>query len=114
MLREDWRRIQRLAALQLSPAERRFSYRAHRFSRLMALVTAGPALLSLLLLGSSWWVVSVLLWGGFLLANAQILNYLRRKRGLVFTLLSVPTLLIEMVWAEVAVGWAMLKKLPRR
>lgn len=106
LLREDWARIRALQGSVVSKAERRFSYRAHRTSRLVSLLIPGPALL--LLLSILWDPSLVGLAGLFLLLfaliNLPFYSYLRKHRGRVFALMSLVAFFFEMLWAEAALA----------
>jgi glycosyltransferase involved in cell wall biosynthesis len=102
VLKEDWRRIRDLSSIRLTPEERRFSYRAHRPTRLLSLVLPVPV--ALLLLGGIWIPAAFL--GGlaglllFLIANLGFLRYCRKVKGLGFSAQAAFILFIEMAWAS--------------
>lgn len=102
---EDWQRIQNLRRIRLSGKERRFSLRAHRWSRLISVASPGLVAVSLCLS----FVKPELLWVAlglvlvFLVANLRFGLYLAAKRGFWFGLGSLLFLFLEMLWASLAV-----------
>lgn len=113
ILREDWQRVTTLAGIRLSPEERRFSLRAHRWNRLAALITPGLVVLGLGAI--PWWgatgtalagpgiILHLLLHGGFL-------RFVFRKEGAVLTLKAAGFLFLEMLWANLALAWGLLRR----
>ncbi len=106
VLREDWSRIVTLRRLSLTRAERAFSFRAHRLSRILSLALPGPALVAALgafFLGPWLAILASGLVILFALLNLRFLRYVGRRRGARFAGLSLGMLFIEMLWAEAAV-----------
>lgn len=105
VLKEDLRRISDLRRVTFTQPEREFSYRAHRWGRLLSVATPVP-LLALLLL-SIWlpaFLKSAALLGlMFSLVNLRFLLFVRRKRGLWFALRAAGFLFLEMLWAQLVV-----------
>ncbi len=102
ILREDTRRIQDLRRLRLDRRQRAFSYRAHRWSRLLSVLLPVPTLLALL---GGIWVPQLLLLAAalamlFYLLNVRFLIYVRRVKGWAFALRSALFLWLEMLWAQ--------------
>jgi glycosyltransferase involved in cell wall biosynthesis len=117
ILREDWGRIRSLSQIELSPEERRFSWRAHRFSRLLSLALPGPMLL-LTVLALLWdarlaWAAGTLL-GLFGAANLGFFRFVRRRRGWIEAIGSLGLLWIEMLWAELALLTGIRQTRPRK
>jgi glycosyltransferase involved in cell wall biosynthesis len=111
ILVEDWQRIQNLRRIRFSGKERRFSLKAHRWSRLISL--AGPGLVTVSVCLSfvkpeSLWVALALILV-FLVANLRFGFYLVEKRGIWFGLGSLLFLFLEMFWASQAVHASFLK-----
>ncbi len=106
ILKEDWRRIRDLAAIKLSPNQRRFALRAHRPHRLLSLFLPGPILLGFILtpLNPGYGNLAMLLLAVFVLCNVPFLLYTRRLRGWGFALKAGGFLFFEMAWAEFVVG----------
>ncbi|RPI24321.1 MAG: glycosyltransferase family 2 protein [Acidobacteria bacterium] len=106
ILREDWRRVRQLASIRLPLEERRFSYRAHRWNRLLSVVLPGVtvACLALAVINPLFLRVSAVLLLGFFLLNLPFLLYCRRKRGIWFALRAGAFLFLEMLWAELALA----------
>jgi len=113
ILREDWRRIGELRRIELDTEQRRFSYRAHRWSRILSLVLPGTVIL-LIALGFIWktslWLAG-LAFLAFFLVNLPLLFYFCRHRGILFATASLAFLFIEMLWAQCALTLSSL--LPR-
>lgn len=110
VLREDRRRIADLRRVTLNPEEQRFSYRAHRWGRLLSLGL--PGMILSLALACLWiaafWKSAVLLLLIFYLVNWSFLRYSRRHLGWVFAFKSGVFLFFEMLWAEYAVVRSLL------
>jgi glycosyltransferase involved in cell wall biosynthesis len=110
VLKEDWRRIRDLSSIRLTPGERRFSYRAHRPTRLLSVLL--PAPLVVLLVAGIWVPVAFL--GAlaalvlFLVANFGFLRYCLKVRGLAFSAKAAAFLLIEMAWASIVLPISLL------
>jgi GT2 family glycosyltransferase len=104
ILREDWRRVRQLASIRLPLEERRFSYRAHRWNRLISVVLPGAAATCALLavLDRRFLAISAVLAFGFFLLNLRFLYYCGRLRGTWFALQAGVLLFVEMLWAEMA------------
>ncbi len=104
ILREDWRRVRQLASIRLPLEERRFSYRAHRWNRLISVLLPGMALASALLsvIDRRFLAVSAVLVFGFFLLNLHFLFYCWKLRGTWFASRAGGFLFLEMLWAEVA------------
>jgi glycosyltransferase involved in cell wall biosynthesis len=111
ILREDWGRIRSLSQIELTPEERRFSWRAHRFGRLLSLALPGPTLF-LLVLGLLWdsraaWMAPAML-ALFGAANLGFFRFVRRRRGWLEAFGSLGMLWLEMLWAEMALAASVL------
>ena len=110
VLVEDWHRIFELRRIQLTDEERRFSYKAHRWHRILSLLLPTPVfvlgLLGILDFRFLWLagVLLVLFW----VVNSGFLAYCVRQRGLWFAVKSALFLLIEMFWAQVAAASSFL------
>jgi glycosyltransferase involved in cell wall biosynthesis len=106
VLREDRRRIADLRRVTLNQDEQRFSYRAHRWGRLLSV--ALPGMILMLALACLWapafWKSVVLLLLIFYLVNWRFLRYSRRHLGWAFAVKSGVFLFFEMLWAEYAVA----------
>ncbi len=104
ILREDWRRVRQLASIRLPLEEKRFSYRAHRWNRLISLTLPGLALACALLgvIDRRFLAAGAVLIFGFLLLNLHFLFYCRKVRGAWFALRAAVFLFVEMLWAEIA------------
>jgi len=104
ILREDWRRVRQLASIRLPLEERRFSYRAHRWNRLISVLLPGMAVACALLafLDRRFLAISGVLIFGFFLLNLHFLFYCGRLRGAWFALRAAGLLFLEMLWAELA------------
>ncbi len=104
ILREDWRRVRQLASIRLPLEERRFSYRAHRWNRLISVVLPGMAVACALsgAIDRRFLAMSAVLIFGFFLLNLHFLFYCGRLRGAWFALRAGVLLFVEMLWAEVA------------
>ena len=104
LLVEDWRRIFDLRKIKLTEEERRFSYRAHRWNRILSLALPAPILI-LGLLGilntGFFWLAGALL-TLFWALNYGFLAFCIRQRGLWFGLKAAFFLLGEMLWAQTA------------
>jgi glycosyltransferase involved in cell wall biosynthesis len=104
ILREDWNRIGELKRIQLTAEQRKFSYRAHRWTRILSLLLPGTTVL-LSVLSIVW---SMLLWPAgaalllFLLVNSPLFLYFRRHQGTMFAVSGVFFLFVEMLWAQLA------------
>jgi len=102
ILREDWHRIRELTSIQLTREQRKFSYKAHRWSRMISLLLPGlTILLAALGLYREYflWLAGVLLIL-FILINSRFLLFLFRREGLSFAIRSALFLFIEMLWAQ--------------
>lgn len=110
ILVEDWQRVQNLGRIELSNEERRFSYKAHRWSRLVSLASPGLAVLgfaaSLMKPGLIW--LPFLLGLLFLVANLRFGFYLVARKGWWFGVRSLLFLFLEMLWASLAVFASLL------
>jgi glycosyltransferase involved in cell wall biosynthesis len=106
ILREDWRRVRQLASIRLPLEERRFSYRAHRWNRLISVLLPGMAIGCALLglLDLRFLAVSAVLVFGFFLLNLHFLFYCAKLRGVWFALRAAGLLFVEMLWAELALA----------
>ena len=86
ILREDWHRIRELKRIQLTAEQRKFSYRAHRWSRILSLALPGIIVL-LAILGVFWkpflWLAGAAL-SLFLFVNLGFLLYAGRRQGISF------------------------------
>ncbi|HXK60704.1 MAG TPA: glycosyltransferase family A protein [Acidobacteriota bacterium] len=104
VFREDWRRVRQLASIQLPAEARRFSYKAHRWNRLISLFLPGMVVgcLASSLFDLQFLRVAAVLVLGFFLLNMHFLLYCRKKRGRWFALKAGAFLFLEMLWAEVA------------
>ena len=102
VLNENARRIQNLTLLQLSPREKAFALRAHRWRRLLSLTIPGPALamglLSLTQPGVRF--VLPLLLIVFVFVNLPFLKLCKRTRGVFFALRAAAFLFFEMLVSE--------------
>lgn len=104
ILREDWARIRELRRIQLTSEQSKFSYRAHRWSRILSLVLPGITVL-LAALGFFWgpsvWMTgtTIIL---FLLVNGRLFLYIQKHQGIGFAIASVIFLFVEMLWAQIA------------
>jgi len=112
ILKEDWSRVQHLRRIRLDPVERKFSYRAHRLSRLLSVILPLP-IVFLLVLGGLLAQKPLLFSGLFLLllfflSHGRFLRYCKKKRGPLFTLQSAGFLFLEMLWAQLALIWSFL------
>lgn len=112
ILKEDWSRVQHLRRIRLDPVERRFSYRAHRLSRLLSVILPLPIVFLLLaggVLGQRSLLFSgLLLLLLFFLSHVRFLRYCNKKRGRLFMLQSTGFLFLEMLWAQLALIWSFL------
>lgn len=114
LLREDWRTVQALQRVRLDPAEKRFALKAHRWSRIAALLLPGASLVTA---AAALYIPDALYLLPFLLAlfaavNARWFFYLRKRRGLRFAAAGVAFLFIQMLWAEAALAAGFLSKRP--
>lgn len=114
LLREDWQTVQALQSVPLDPAERRFAFRAHRWSRIASLLLPGACLMTA---AAALYIPDALYLLPFLLAlfaavNARWFFYLRKRRGLRFAAAGVAFLFIQMLWAEAALAAGFLSKRP--
>jgi GT2 family glycosyltransferase len=108
VLKEDWRRIRDLSSIRLTPEERRFSYRAHRPTRLLSLLLPVPAVL---LAVAGIWVPAAFLGAlaalaVFLVANSGFLRYCRRVKGWGFSVKAAFFLFVEMAWAGIVLPFS--------
>ncbi len=104
ILREDWRRVRQLASIRLPLEERRFSYRAHRWNRLISVLLPGMTLACAMLavINKRFLAISAVLAFGFLLLNLHFLLYCGKVRGTRFAVRAAGFLFVEMLWAEIA------------
>lgn len=112
VLREDWRRVRQLATIRLPLEERRFSYRAHRWNRLISVLLPGMALACAILavIDHRFLAISGVLILGFFLLNLHFLFYCRKLRGTWFALRAAGFLFVEMLWAELALVMPLKKR----
>jgi glycosyltransferase involved in cell wall biosynthesis len=113
ILKEDWHRVLQLASVRLSPAEKAFSLRAHRWNRLASVVLPGLIVASavLALWSRVWLAVGGVLVLAFLLFNLPFLAYCARLRGAWFAAKGAGFLWLEMLWAQVALAASTLVRL---
>lgn len=113
LLKENWGRILSLRSIRLAPEEKQFSYRAHRWSRLLSVLLPAPATAALVA-GAFWpgflWLGAAMV-GLFLLANLRFLLYLRKWRGALFAVGSLGFFFIEMLFGQAALAVSLV--LPR-
>ena len=113
-LREDWDRVQSLSRLELDPAAKRFSWRAHRWSRLLSLAIP-PGILICLSLGIAvnphWHLGWLGLAGVFLLLHQRYLRFLRRRGSFSFALQAAFTQLAELTLADLALIWSLMQRI---
>lgn len=116
ILIEDWQRVQNLRRIRLSGEERRFSLKAHRWSRLISLASPGLVMvcvcLSLVKPESLW--LALVLFTVFLAANLRFGLYLVSRKGFWFGLRSLLFLFLEMFWAGLAVLASLLARRSKR
>ena len=116
VLLEDWQRIQNLGRIRLSGNERRFSLKAHRWSRLISLASPGLVMVSvcLSLVEPDLLWLALVLFTVFLVANLRFGLYLVSRKGFWFGLLSLLFLFLEMLWASLAVLASLVKRRSKR
>jgi len=107
LLREDWDRIRSLGRIQLSPEEKKFSVRAHRWNRIVSLLLPAPVMVVALTI--PWLGIPVIAGAAALLllfvaANLRFLVFLRKRAGIAFALRALPAVFLEMLWASCAVA----------
>lgn len=104
ILKEDRKRIRDLRKIKIPEGQKKFYYRAHRWSRLLSVLLPGPILIftGLILLNPGYGVIALLLLLIFYLCSAPFLSYCRRFRGWVFAVKAAGFLFVEMLWAEVS------------
>lgn len=108
ILREDWRRTRDLRRIQwrgeMDRAQRKFSYQAHRWPRLLSVALPGPALIfaALTPVHSAYGTTAVFLLLVFYLCHLRFLLYSWRLRGGRFALMASCFLFVEMLWAEIS------------
>ncbi len=111
ILREDWQRVVALSRVRLTPEERRFSWRAHRWNRLLSLAVPGLSLASLAAVpwlggaGGAGFGAGV---GLHCLLQAGLLRFCGRREGWGFAAAAAGFLFVEFLWAELAVLWGLL------
>ena len=112
ILVEDLRRISDLQQIELTPEQRRFYYQAHRWNRLLALMLPGPVLiLSALAVWKTWAAATALsLLVFFFLINRSFLRLCCRTQGWRFSARAAVFLFAEMLWAELALVWALIRR----
>lgn len=104
LFRENWGRIQSLRSIRLAPEEKQFSYRAHRWTRLLSILLPAPTVAAL---GAAA-VWPEFAWVGaamgllFIAANFRFLLYLKRWRGLLFAAGSLWFFFMEMLFGQAA------------
>lgn len=112
ILRENSRRIYSLSRLKLSPGEKKFALRAHRWSRILSLGIPGPTLvmgvLSIRQPVALFLCLSLLIC--FALVNLPFLKLCKRSNGKVFALKSAAFLFLEMLISEYLTLMSYLKK----
>ena len=112
LLAEDWRRIFDLRKIMLTEEERRFSFRAHRWNRILSLALPAPilvlGLLGIVKAGFLWLAGALLILFGTL--NYGFLTFCIQQRGLWFGLKAAFFLLGEMLWAQTAALASLLRR----
>jgi Glycosyl transferase family group 2 len=104
LLKEDWRRVRDLLSIQLEEDQKGFSYRAHRWTRLLSVALPLPALTAtvITLLRPAWVLASIPLWFAFCACNLPFLFYLQKQRGVFFSLKCIALLFLEMLCAQLS------------
>lgn len=106
ILREDWQRVVTLSRVRLTPAERRFSWRAHRWNRLISLAVPGLSLASVATvpwLGGVGWVGFAAGVGLHAILQGGLLGFFARREGWGFASAAAGFLFLEFLWAELAI-----------
>jgi hypothetical protein len=95
-----------LSRVRLTPVERRFSWRAHRWNRLISLAVPG---LSLVSVAAVPWLDG-LGWVGFgagvglhVLLQSGLLSFFAKREGWGFAAAAAGFLFVEFLWAELAI-----------
>ncbi len=102
ILKEDRRRLHDLSRLGLRGDQRAFAVKAHRFTRLAAVLLPGASLLStpLMMFDLRWGFVTLALLLAFVFVTYPQIRYFRKKRGIGFAWKARAFLFLEMLWAE--------------